>query len=730
MRPRTPPGQTPRASQNHLRLEKKENDLSYFPSLLGALALGLGLAAPAAPLSETPASATSSDPFLWLEEVEGERALAWVNAQNERSLEHLTKDPRYQRFYDAALKLAEAKDRLPFAYPQGEYMYNFWQDDMNVRGLWRRASLASYIDGTPQWETLLDLDALAQRENKNWVFKGAQCLPPRYQRCMIRLSDGGKDASVYREFDTTARSFVAGGFEVPEAKSDLEWDDRDTLLIATDWGPGTLTAAGYPYIVKEWKRGQPLAQAREVFRGQPDHIAAGAEVIRGKDGARLRTFVRAPTHFTTEAFTAGKHGTLERITLPARNTVIGLYEGELVFTIKEDWSLNGRTWKSGSLLSMPVADATDPRPRVRLVLEPAARDAIQRVSLTQTGVLVAMSTNVRGRLIHATFKRSAWTTTDVDLPRDGHIVIRGADPDVATAFVSYEGFLQPTTIYAVDFKNKPKQIMQLPAKFDSSQLLVEQLEATSRDGTRVPYFIVRPKKLPFDGSAPTLLTAYGGFQVSRFPAYSPILGRLWLEQGGVFVLANIRGGGEFGPTWHQAGLKTKRQVIYDDFIAVSEDLIHRKITSPQHLGISGGSNGGLLMGVMLTQRPELFRGVIVQVPLLDMLRYHKLLAGASWVDEYGSPDVPEERAWLAKLSPYHNLRKRDDLPIPFFVTSTKDDRVHPGHARKYAAKLESLGMPFYYYENIDGGHSAAANLREVAKRSALEFTYLAERLMD
>jgi prolyl oligopeptidase len=705
--------------------------LNHPPRLLGALALGLALAASAASASEAPATpGTSSDPFLWLEEIEGERALRWVNEQNERSLKHLTGDSRYQRFHDAALKLAEAKDRLAFAYPQGEHVYNFWQDEVHVRGIWRRAPLASYVSGSPQWETLLDVDALARRENRNWVFKSARCLAPQYQRCMIRLSDGGKDAAVFREFDTTARSFVAGGFEVPEAKSDVEWDDHDTLLIATDWGPGTLTASGYPYIVKEWKRGQPLAEAREVFRGEPDHIGADAEVIRGKNGVGLRLFARAPTYFTTETFTASQRGELQRVTLPSRNSVIGLYEGELVFSIREDWHLNGRTWKSGSLLSMPAGEATHPAPTVRLIYEPGARDALQNVAVTKSGVLIALSTNVRGRLLHAAFASGTWRLTEVQLPKDGHIVIEGTDPDVATAFVTYESFLQPTTIYAVDFKNEPRPIMQRPAKFDASKLLVEQFEASSRDGTAVPYFVVRTKNLPFDGSAPTLLTAYGGFQVSRFPSYSPLLGQLWLERGGVYVLANIRGGGEFGPAWHQAGLKTKRQVIYDDFIAVAEDLIKRKITSPRRLGIRGGSNGGLLMGVMLTQRPELFRGVIVQVPLLDMLRYHKLLAGASWVDEYGSPDVPEERAWLEKLSPYHNLRKRDDFPVPFILTSTKDDRVHPGHARKYAAKLESLGMPFYYYENIDGGHSAAANLREAAKRNALEFAYLAERLMD
>ncbi|HKZ74785.1 MAG TPA: prolyl oligopeptidase family serine peptidase, partial [Steroidobacteraceae bacterium] len=379
----------------------------------------------------------------------------------------------------------------------------------------------------------------------------------------------------------------------------------------------------------------------------------------------------------------------------------------------------------------PAAQLSQPAPAVRAILEPGPRDSIDQVEATGAGLLVASYSNVRGRVLCFTFDGSRWTSEQLPLPGSGAVTLSAADPAGGTAYVTYEDFLQPDTLYEVDVRgNRAGAIKNLPAKFDGSRYVTEQFEATSRDGTRVPYFVVRSKSAQPNGAAPTLLYAYGGFQVSMLPSYSPTVGQLWLEQGGVYVLANIRGGGEFGPAWHQAGLKTRRQVVYDDFIAVAEDLIERKITSPRRLGIMGGSNGGLLMGVALTQRPDLFGAAVVQVPLLDMLRYHTLLAGASWVDEYGSPEVAEERAWLEKLSPYQRLAKRGDFPVPFFVTSTKDDRVHPAHARKFAAKMAALGMPYLYYENIDGGHSAAANQRERARRQALEFTYLARRLID
>ncbi len=675
-------------------------------------------------------NSSSVDPFLWLEDVEGERALTWVRAQNERSLKQLTSDPRYEGFYQSTLAILEDKSRIPYGTQRGGWIYNFWQDDVNVRGLWRRTRPASYDSQTPQWETLLDLDALAKKEDRNWVWKGATCMLSPGERCMVRLSNGGKDASVLREFDLGKRDFVSDGFVIPEAKTDLVWQDRDTLVIATDWGPESLTASGYPFIVKEWKRGSALSAAREIYRGRREDVGVSPFLLEGGGGTQFLGINQADTFFTASIFAVTPKGVV-RMTLPPKATPRGIYRNELLFTIEQDWQIGGRTWVSGSLLSMPQSEVTAAAPTVRLVLAPGARDSIEEVDVTRAGVLVARYSNVRGQLERFTFDGREWKGARLPLPDTGAVGIVSADVDEDVAYSTYTDFLQPTTLYSTNVATqKVAPIKAMPAKFDAGKYTTDQYEAVSKDGTRVPYFVVHSKSLKLDGSAPTLLYGYGGFLVSLTPAYSATVGKIWLDQGGVYVLANIRGGGEFGPAWHDAGLKTHRQVVYDDFIAVAEDLMARKITSARRLGIQGGSNGGLLMGVMLTQRPELFRAVNVQVPLLDMLRYHQLLAGASWVDEYGSPDVPSERVWLEKLSPYQNLVKRADFPVPFIETSTKDDRVHPGHARKYAAKLESLGMPFLYYENIDGGHSAAANQRERAKRTALEFTYLAQRLID
>ena len=671
-----------------------------------------------------------ADPFLWLEEVEGKRALAWVQQQNARSLKHLTGDARYQEAYTQALGILEDRSRIPYGSLRDGFVYNFWQDDQHVRGLWRRTPLASYETTNPSWETLLDVDALSGTEGRNWVFKGVDCQPDNGPRCLISLSDGGQDALVVREFDLRSRSFITDGFTLPEAKSEVSWKDADTLLVATNFGDRSLTESGYPYIVKEWHRGQPLSAAREIHRGEPHDVAVSPARLDGDRGEHLLLIVRARTFFSTDYLAVGA-GSLQAMTLPPKVELQGISHGELLFRIRQDWQLFGQSFKTGSLLSMPLSAVSSARPPIRQVLVPGARESIEQVAVTRAGVLVAQYSNVKGRLLRLQFDGKAWRAADIALPANGSVGIATADERSETAFVTYEDFLQPATLYQVEVPSaRAVPIKNLSQKFDAGRFTVEQLTASSRDGTQVPYFVVRPKNFVANGAAPTLLYAYGGFDVSMLPSYLGTTGKLWLERGGVYVLANIRGGGEFGPAWHEAGLKTHRQVVYDDFIAVATDLIARRITSTRRLGIEGGSNGGLLMGVMLTQRPELFRAAVVQVPLLDMLRFDKLLAGASWVDEYGSPQVPQERAWLEKMSPYQNLHFRADYPQVFILTSTKDDRVHPGHARKYAAKLEELHMPFLYYENVEGGHSAAADLRERARRLALEFVYLSQRLID
>ncbi len=508
----------------------------------------------------------------------------------------------------------------------------------------------------------------------------------------------------------------------------MAWDGADSLLVAREWNPGEVTESGYAYIVKRLKRGQPLAAATEVFRGEKTDVGASAGVLHDGDGHTLVVFVRNRTFYESETWVETPAGA-KRLGLPEKHTVQGLSKNQILFTIEEDWA----GFKAGALVSVDAAEALrDPANLTpRLIVQPGPRQSIEGVATSKTYVLVDLYENVQGGVRRYAFAGGAWTGEDIALPKASSVDIVAAELESDVIFASVTSFLTPTTLWLGDAGTRAAaEVKALPAKFDASTHVTEQFEATSKDGTKIPYFVVHPKAMTLDGNNPTLLYAYGGFQVSMTPGYSATTGKLWLENGGVYVLANIRGGGEFGPAWHQAGLKQNRQRIYDDFAAVAEDLIARKITSPRRLGIQGGSNGGLLMGVELVQHPELWNAVVVQVPLLDMLRYHKLLAGASWVAEYGDPDKPEERAFLEAISPYQTLKAGPKYPEPFFVTSTKDDRVHPGHARKMAAKMESLGLPFLYYENIDGGHSAAANLQEAARRASLEYMYLTRKLMD
>jgi prolyl oligopeptidase len=689
-----------------------------------ACLLALGCASPGA-VTTSPAAA--ADPYLWLEDVEGARALEWVHAENARSLPVLEGDRRYQGLLNAALEVAQSRDRLPLGQVRGGYVYNFWQDETHVRGVWRRARLETYAANAPQWQTLLDVDALATAENANWVYQGAEC-DPSGVRCMISLSNGGLDASTDREFDVEARSFVDGGFVVPEAKSNIGWLDRDTLLVATNWGDGSLTESGYPFILKAWRRGTPLASATEIMRGEASDVSISAATFDDETDAHIAIAQEAETFFETVYSLITPAGP-QRLTLPRKSSIRGFLHGRLIVTIEEPWTIGGRNYVNGSLLALPLAQATSAAPTIETIFVPNERQSIEEVATTRDAVLVAGFDNVRGRLQRFTFSNGAWTGAPISLPPTGVVHINGASTSDARAFAVFEDFLTPSTLYAIDAANA-RPVRALPAQFDASPYVTEQFEAVSRDGTRVPYFVVHRRDMALNGENPTLLYAYGGFQLSQTPSYNAYIGRLWLDQGGAYVLANIRGGGEFGPAWHDAGLLTNRQRIYDDFYAVERDLMARNITSPRRLGISGRSNGGLLMGVMLNQHPEMVHAAVVGSPLLDMLRYDQLLAGASWVGEYGSPNAPEQRAFLETITPYQNLRAREDFPEVFIYTSTKDDRVHPGHARKYGARLHELGIPFLYYENTDGGHSANANLREAARRRTLEYMYLTQRLID
>jgi len=700
--------------------------------LLAAAVAAFALASHA----ETPAvtqSAAVADPYLWLEEMRGPRAMAWVEAHNARSLAVLKGDPRYEVLHGEALKIVNAADRIPMPQLVGQTVFNFWQDPANVRGLWRRTTPRSYAQAQPAWETVIDLDALSAAEKANWVWKGANCLAPDYRRCLVSLSAGGEDADEVREFDLTAKSFVAGGFLLPHSKQSADWIDADTLIVTRDWGPGTMTTSGYGFVIKTLKRGQGLDQATEVFRGMPTDVAADASVLRDGNGRKAVLIVRAVSFFETQMSLLTDHG-LVRLPLPPKASVDGLVEGQLIVTLKQDWTpaAGAPTLPQGSLIGLDLTALEAARtPPVDLLIAPGPRQAIEQVAVTRSRVVVGLYDNVRGGLTVLSRQGGAWRKSTLPVAANSSVGVATATEASDDLYYGVEGFLDPTRLWRANAATgEAGDIKTLPARFDASKDEVEQFEVASSDGTRIPYFVVHPQGMKADGANPTLLYAYGGFQASMLPSYSAAIGKLWLERGGVYVLANIRGGGEFGPAWHEAGLKTHRQLIYDDFAAVGRDLIERKITSPRRLGIEGGSNGGLLMGVEFNQHPDLWRAVVIQVPLLDMLRYEKIGAGASWAGEYGSVANPDEAAFLARISPYHNVKAGVAYPEPFFVTATSDDRVTPVHARKMAAKMEAMGLPFLYFENTNGGHAASANLQERAERVALEFTYLVRKLMD
>ena len=678
-----------------------------------------------------------TDPYVWLEEVEGDAALSWVSEQNTRSLAAITAYPGFESNYAAALDLATSKERIPYGSVRDGMVYNFWQDESNVRGLWRRTALTSYESLDPAWETVLDFDQLSSAEDKNWVFKGANCLQRKgasTTRCMVSLSNGGKDAVVIREFDLVTKTFVDAGFELPEARHGVAWINKDTLLVATNWDNdgSTLTASGYPSSVRLWQRGQSLEQASPVFAGENTDVGVWPWSNELESGDIIFGAVQSTTFFTSSYWLLSGAEALQ-MPIPTKSDRAGIFNGYQLVILQQDWNIDKaeQPFLSGDLVAFNLSQFLETRklPSVELVFRPNGRQAVNSVSIAKDAALLSINDNVASSLLRLERHSEGWSTRPIELPGTGSANVYFASKNVDTIFINFESFLTPDSLLKYDSaSNIISPLKSLPAKFNADGMVVHQKQATSKDGTQIPFFVIHHEDIKLDGSTPTLLYGYGGFEVSMNPGYSGGIGKLWLEKGGVYVLANIRGGGEFGPAWHQAGLKGNRQRIFDDFIAVGEKLIDMKITSPRHLGIMGGSNGGLLMGVMLNQRPDLWNAVVIQVPLLDMLRYHKLLAGASWVDEYGNPDVPAERAFLETISPYQNFDPNKNYPTPFFVTSTKDDRVHPGHARKMAKLFEASNKPFFYYENIDGGHSAAANQKESAKRTALEFTYLTEQL--
>ena len=684
-------------------------------------------------ISYDTAGQTDAD-HLYLEEVLGEPALDQVKSWNKRSLKALKADPRYQTFYEDALEILQSKDKIPYvSYRNGE-VHNFWQDETHVRGIWRKSTLDSYLSDNTDWETVLDIDKLAKDEGKNWVYKGNNCLAPTYEHCLLNLSDGGKDAVVRREFNTKTKQFVDDGFVTAESKGTINWVDEDAVVVGVDFGEGTMTDSGYPMVAKLWKRGTPLSDAVDIGRGEQADVAYWAGTFELADGTREIMNARSMTFYTSRydwvpRKADGSLGDTISLPLPEKLNMYGAFKDQVLVQLNEDW----RDYKTGDLISFDIHDfmkdgAIDD---IALVFRPDEKSSLGSVGGTKSKLLLSISRDVKSAAYAFDWDGKTWTSEKLDFPANGTVSIGATNDKEDVAFVSSESFLTPDTLWTYNTESGVKaKAKSLPDWFDASNMVSEQFFATSADGTKVPYFVVRAKDTKMDGKNPTLLYGYGGFEISLNPSYSATRGKLWLENGGVYVLANIRGGGEYGPSWHQAGLKTERQRIYDDFIAVAENLIETNLTSPNHLGVEGGSNGGLLTGVMTTQRPDLFNAAIIAVPLLDMQRYHTLLAGASWMGEYGDPEDPVEGKFLRQISPYHNLDPQGDYPEVFLITSTKDDRVHPGHARKFAKRMEDQGHDFYYYENIDGGHSAAANLKETANRLALQHVYLMRKLKD
>jgi prolyl oligopeptidase len=686
----------------------------------------------AAAAAAADSGAAREDPFVWLEQVDGERAMAWVRAEDAKTAAILEQDPRYPGLFKEALEIAEAKDRIPEPRLIGGQILNRWQDADHVRGIWRRTSLADYQKSAPAWTTILDLDALAVAEKANWFWSGADCEEPAERRCLIALSDGGEDAVTLREFDLRSQQFVEGGFSLSRGKQDSAWQDADNLLVSREWSPGELTRSGYPFVVKRIKRGQPLSAAVEVFRGTASDVGVSPSAFNDSGGHRALVIRRALSFFEAEYHLVRSDGT-RKLGLPPKAGIVALVGGRFVVNLREDWTTDaGVTFPQGSLVSIDLAAAIAAPERLRptLVYAPGSREAFEQAAATQGHLLVSVLDNVKGRAyVYTPEPAGKWSHRRIALPDNVSIHIVDADLHSDRAFLSVTGFLTPTSLWLADLATGAlATVKTLPPRFDASHHVVEQFEATSSDGTRVPYFVVQRTDMKLDGSTPTILSAYGGFLISQTPYYSPETGKLWLERGGALVLANIRGGGEFGPAWHEAGLKTHRQRIFDDFTAVARDLIAKGITSPAHLGIRGGSNGGLLMGVQFIQHPELWGAVDMQVPLLDMLGYEHLAAGSSWVGEYGSVANPDERAFLASISPYDNLKPGVRYPEALIWTTTKDDRVGPQHARKFAARLAAMGVPYLFYEVVQGGHGSGATLAEKAAMTAREFTYFWRKL--
>jgi prolyl oligopeptidase len=676
-------------------------------------------------------AAPPADPNLWLEQVDGAKALAKVKSWNAATRAALEKQPGFADYRAKALALLSTNQKI--AEPDkilGDKVLNFWQDEQHPRGIWRVSPLAAFASGQPQWRTLLDIDAMSAADKKNWVFKGANCLSPAYVDCMVSLSNGGGDAVEVREFNLDTAQFIPNGFFLPNAKSDVSWAGPDALFVGTDFGAGSLTDSGYPRIVKLWRRGTKLTGATQLAEGEKSDVSVSAYTL--VDGDQTWPVVnRAVDFYHHKISHLADSGQLIPSPLPEDADIVDVLDGRVIASLKTPWQNHA----AGTLVAYSIPDLLAGKtPAIETVFVPNAHQAVEEVSASKSKLWVKYLEDVSGRLTALTRGADGtWSGSPVALPDKSTIHLNAAAGTSDLAFATVEGMLAPPTLYRVDPAASPTAIQALPPQFDASNMVVEQNFATSPDGTKIPYFLVHRKDVT--GPVPVLMHAYGGFELAQTPSYlvhepyrSGPLALFWVEQGNAYVLANIRGGGEYGPAWHNAVLRENRQKAFDDLYAVADDLIARGVTQKGRLAVSGRSNGGLLASVAITQRPDLWGGAIIGSPLVDMKRYSHMLAGASWMGEYGNPDVPADWAFISKYSPYQNMKRGVRYPVPFIYTSTRDDRVHPGHARKLAARLEQYGDKFFYDEAIEGGHAAGIVPEEDAQRVALEAVYLNEVL--
>jgi len=679
-------------------------------------------------ISQAEPENSSEDPHQWLETIDEKKVLDWVRERNQRSVADITKEEGFTDLQDRLQSIFDSKDRIPYVSKTGKFFYNFWKDGDHPRGLWRRTTMKSYQTDNPSWETIIDLDALATEEKENWVWHGANCLPPKQTRCIVSLSRGGADADVKREFDVQKKQFLTDGFSLPEAKSRVSWLDRNHLLVGTDFGEGSLTESGYPRITKIWKRGTPLSDAELLMEGSTTDMSVGA--YHSHTPGHKRTLVyKTLTFYTNQLFLKTRKGLVQLDKQDSAN--MQLWKKHILLELREDWIVDGKTYTAGSLLAAPLKNWLKGKKDISVLFKPDEKTSLSYFSTTKDHIILSTLEDVKSKIWVATPHRKEWTRSEIaGIPQFGRISIYPVDATKSNDYwLRVQDYITPATLSIGSIGGKaPTKLKSLPPFFDANNLEVSQHFTESKDGTRIPYFQVSRKDISKDGNNPTLLYGYGGFEIALLPYYSASLGAAWLEKGGVYVVANIRGGGEYGPKWHQAALKEKRHKAYEDFAAVAENLFERNITSPSKIGIKGGSNGGLLMGNMYTTYPDHWRAIVCQVPLLDMKRYTKLLAGASWVGEYGDPDIPEQWEYLKKYSPYHNIDATKDYPTILITTSTRDDRVHPGHARKMAAALEVADKDVFYYENIEGGHGGSANNKQAAFMSSLAYTFLWKQL--